>query len=41
MVVRTEDLDLGVRRIVIARPQARNAIDDEVRRRLEGEIDCG
>lgn len=39
MVVRTEDLDLGVRRIVIARPRARNAIDDEVRRRLEREID--
>jgi enoyl-CoA hydratase/carnithine racemase len=40
MVVRMEDLDFGVRRIVIARPQARNAIDDDVRRRLEREIDC-
>jgi enoyl-CoA hydratase/carnithine racemase len=40
MVVRTEDLDFGVRRIVIARPQARNAIDDEVRRWLERELDC-
>jgi enoyl-CoA hydratase/carnithine racemase len=39
MVIRTEDLNFGVRRIVIARPQARNAIDDEVRRRLEEELD--
>jgi len=39
MSVRTEDLDFGVRRIVIARPQARNAINDEVRRGLEQALD--
>lgn len=39
MAVRADDLDSGVRRIVIARPQARNAIDDEVRRGLEQALD--
>jgi len=39
MAVRTEDLGFGVWRIVIARPQARNAIDDEVHRGLEQALD--
>jgi enoyl-CoA hydratase/carnithine racemase len=39
MAVSTEDLEFGVRRIVIARPQARNAINEDVRRGLEQAFD--